>query len=133
MKKSSLLIILAVFIIPMALYYFFKTPSEDDFSSAKAVAGKATVLEFSSPMCYDCKRIEKEIAPLRTSPAYKNKIVFQKVNVNDQSPYVQQQIATYKIDVVPTLVFLNKNGAIKCKTEGYLTQKEIMENLDRIK
>jgi len=132
MKKSSLIAILAIFIIPLALYYFLKTPVGCESCCAIADPGKAKVLQFTSPMCYDCKRIEQEIAPLRSSPEYSS-IIFQKYNVSQQSSTVSQLITSYNVDVVPTLVFLDKNGTQQCKIQGYATKQRLRECLDRIK
>ncbi len=132
MKKSSFIAILVIFILPLALYYFFKMPADSESCCAVADPGKATVLQFTSPMCYDCKRIEKEIAPLRNSPEYSS-IIFQKYNVSQQTPTVSQLITRYNVDVVPTLVFLDKNGSQQCKIKGYATKQKLKECLDRIK
>lgn len=110
MKKSNIIIVFAIFVLPLLLYYWFNTNTGNDYTAAQATSGKAKVLEFSSPMCYDCKRIEKEIAPLRTMPEYKNTIIFQHINVSDKSPATEQLIAQYNVDVVPTLIFIDKNG-----------------------
>ena len=42
-------------------------------------------------------------------------------------------IETYKITVVPTIVFLDKNGAVVNKIEGLADEITIKENLDKIK
>lgn len=131
MKKFSLLAILAIFILPLAMYYVFKSPSMDMSNMATAEAYKAKVLQFSSPMCYDCKRIEKEMAPLRRE--YANTIIFQKINVSQRSPGTDQLIQQYSVDVVPTIVFLDKNGTMQGKIQGYAPQSQIRGYLDRIK
>ncbi len=133
MKKSSLAIILAIFIVPLALYYFIKTPSGNEACCAIAKPGQARVLQFSSPMCYDCKRIEGEIAPLRSSPEYTESIFFSKINISDRTPEVEQLIKKYNVDVVPTIVFLDKNGAQQCKIQGYAPKSKLRNCLDRIK
>jgi len=132
MKKSSLVAILAIFIIPLALYFFFKMPSGNDFAAVSATPGKAKVIEFSSPMCYDCNRIKKELDPLEIAPEYKT-IIFEKINVADRTPAVDQLIKKYNVDVVPTLVFIDKNGNMVNRTQGYMTQQQLRECLDRIK
>lgn len=132
MKKSNIIIIFAIFVLPLALYYFFNTNSGNDFTAAQANPDKAKVLEFSSPMCYDCKRIEKEIAPLRAMPEYQT-ITFQKIDVSARTPATDQLITQYNIDVVPTLIFMDKNGKEQGKIQGYMPQAELKGYLNRIK
>ncbi|OGI04178.1 MAG: hypothetical protein A2Y25_08700 [Candidatus Melainabacteria bacterium GWF2_37_15] len=133
MKKSSLIVILAIFVIPLALYFFFKMPSGNDFAAVSATPGKAKLLQFTSPMCYDCNRIEKELAPLKTAAEYKNTIIFEKIDVSKRTPAVDQLITKYNVDVVPTLVFLDKNGNMINREQGYMAQQQLRECLDRIK
>ncbi len=116
----------------MALYYFMHSPTGSESGYAAATQGKAKVLQFSQAMCYDCKRIEKEIAPLRTDPQYKT-ITFQKVDVSSGTPTVQQLVRQYNVDVVPTLVFFDKNGTVQGRIQGYVPQSQIKGYLDRIK
>ena len=61
----------------MVLYYFFKTPKETVFSSAVAKKATPQVLQFSSTMCHECKKLEKEMYLLRQQ--YSDKIIFQKI------------------------------------------------------
>ncbi len=122
MKKSSIITILVIFILPVALYFFFKTPSESNVSIASPV-NKPQVLQFSSQMCYDCKRVEKEIAPLRQE--FASQVVFRKYNASTRTEAINRMISQYDINVVPTLIFLDKNGALVRKTEGYLTRDQI--------
>lgn len=130
MKKSSLVVILTIFILPLALYYFFKMPEGNNYSAALASSGKPKVLQFSAAMCSDCKRLEREIAPLRAQ--YSGKVIFQKIDVNSRNSAVNSLISQYGINVVPTLVFLDRNGNLVQKIEGYITRQQIRECLDRI-
>lgn len=133
MKKSNILVILLIFVVPIALYYFFKMPSGSEAGCAVAEPGTARVLQFTSAMCYDCKRVEKEIAPLRNAPQYKGKISFQKIDISNRTPAINQLISRYRINVVPTLIFLDKNGKQQCRLEGYATKAQLSNCLDRIK
>lgn len=133
MKKSNIIAILLIFIVPIAMYYFFKMPSGTESGYAVAETGKARVMQFTSAMCYDCKRVEKEIAPLRNETQYRNTINFQKIDVTQRTPGVDQLISKYNIDVVPTLIFLDKNGTQQCRLQGYATQAQLRNCLDRIK
>jgi len=130
MKKSSVITILVIFILPIALYFFFKVPSESNISVAYDGANKPKVLQFSSAMCYDCKRLEKEITLLRQE--YSSKIIFRKYNASTRTSQVNELISKYNINVVPTLIFLDKNGNFVRKTEGYVTQSQLRSYLNQL-
>ncbi len=123
MKRSSIIAILIIFILPLALYFFFKAPLESNVSIASPAANMPRVLQFTSAMCYDCKRLEKEIAPLRQE--YSGQVIFSKYNVNSKTAAINRMISQYGINVVPTLVFLNKNGNLVRKTEGYVSRARL--------
>jgi len=129
MKKSSLIAILLIFILPVALFYFFKKPTETDFTAANAV-GMPKVLQFSSAMCHDCKKIEKEMVVLRQE--YQGKIAFQKINITNRTPAINQMIQKYGVNVVPTLIFINKNGQVVRKTEAYIPRNQLKVYLDEL-
>jgi thioredoxin 1 len=129
MKKSSIIAILAIFIIPLAIYYFMHNASQMS-STAEASANMPKVLQFSSAMCHDCKKLETEIAPLRQE--YRNKVVFQKIDVASSSPSTQQLIQSYNVTVVPTLVFMDRNGNTRERTEGSIPQSQLRSYLNEI-
>ena len=42
-------------------------------------------------------------------------------------------VKDYKVTVVPTLIFVSKDGQIIHREEGFLTESEIRTHLDHIK
>ena len=78
MRKSNIITILAIFILPLALYYFCKMPSENNVSFANG-SNKPMVLQFTSEMCYDCKRIKGELKSLKQE--YESRIIFKQINL----------------------------------------------------
>lgn len=130
MKKSNILLILAIFIIPVAIYYFINNSSGDNISHARPQKNTPKLMQFTSQMCYDCGRVEKEIAPLRQE--YSNRVVFQKIDVSNRTSAIDEMIRKYSVTVVPTLLFCDKNGFIKYRTEGYIPRSQIRKYLDGI-
>lgn len=130
MRKSSIITILLIFILPVAMYYFFKAPKETGISAANASMNMPRVIQFSSNMCYDCKKIEKEMVTLRSQ--YQGKVSFQKVNISNRTPAINRMIQSYNVNVVPTLVFIDKNGNVVRKTEAYVPQSQLRVYLDQI-
>lgn len=122
-KHLNLISILAIFIIPVVLFYILKNPSEDFSKAAIASTSMPTILKFSSPMCYECKQLDKVIKPLEKK--YKGKIIVRKLNTGSSSTSVQSLVKKHRVNVVPTLVFLNKNGQVIKKTVGSMSSSKL--------
>ncbi len=94
-------------------------------------SGKPRMLKFSSPMCSDCKKVTTELVGV--IPDYKDAVTFEEINVTDGSKESAALVKDYKVTVVPTLIFMSKDGKIVHKEEGLLTESEIRTHLDTIK
>jgi len=130
-RKSSLLIILLVFALPIMLYYVLKTPKES--FSAKALAeavNQPRVLHFSQVMCSECKKLDGIMKPVEEK--YKGKVVFIHIDVANRTSETTALMQKYNVRVVPTLVFVNKNGKVTKVTEGSMPKQELERYLDSI-
>lgn len=142
-KMKNWIIVLLIFVIPLGLWgYLDNTAKADSGTIAQNIAALdsktmmntqkplPTLYKFSSPMCGDCKKVAKEIEPLRAK--WEDKVIFKEYNVSGsegESPTVQSLLSKYKITVVPTLLFVDSNGKLVKKTEGYISQSNIETNL----
>ena len=130
-RKINILVIILIFIVPVVLYYSFKTaPNLNSVSMAQVIGTKPVVLDFSSQMCMECKELAKNLEPVEKG--YKDKIVFKKIIVNSASAEDQKLMNKYNVNVVPTLVFLDKNGKVVRKTEGNLSKEELKGYLNQL-
>jgi len=130
-KKFNLFFILAIFIVPLLFYFSHKPSSSDGFTkAADAVASRPTVIDFASELCLECKELDQSMKPL--IPKYKNKINFEKVYVNTNTPETKKLMKEYNINVVPTLVFVNKQGKVVRKTEGSMSQQKLEGYLNNL-
>lgn|SRR5574344_1142702 len=119
------IIVLAILLVPLAAYFVLdKTNSDKTAFEAQALqnSGKPVVIKFASPMCLDCKKLESVINDVM--PKYADKITLQKINAQDNSPITTDLIKKYNVTLVPTMVFLKKNGSVYKRTEGYMTNSE---------
>lgn len=122
--NKNLIIILTIFILPVALYFTLKhTTAKVHPEVSCGCSLKAEVIEFSSPMCYECKKLAKVFNPLKAK--YKNKVKFRKIMVNTTNKEEEALVKKYNVKVVPTLVFIDKNGKITRKTEGSLPKSRL--------
>lgn len=117
------LIISAIFILPVLVYAIIS------FSAgAKTEAfdnTKPSVIKFSSKLCMDCKKLEKVVQEV--VPSYKNDINYQEIKVDENSKYVDGKIKEYDVVLVPTLVYIDKQGSVVKKTEGFV-EKSVFES-----
>lgn len=128
------IIILMVFIVPMAIFAFLQTINKDTQAIAQnqtVLFDKAKLIKFYSPMCSECKTVKKNIDSAIKN--YDDKIIYEEFNVSEKNPKTQSMIETYKITVVPTVVFVDKQGKIAYKKEGIIEEFEIKNNLEMIK
>ena len=126
------IIILLVFLVPLGVYGFleFKNPS---VKANEAVAAQKTgpkVIKFHSPMCSECKDVQKEMEGLKE--LYKD-IIFEEINVSEQTKQNKNLIKKYKITLVPTLVFVDINGNVVEIEEGFVERSDIIDNIEDIK
>lgn len=124
-RKSSLLVILLVFALPVMLYYAIKGPNKetDSLAALAQAANQPKVLHFSQTMCSECKKLEGYYGQIEQK--YQGKVVFVDIDVANPNPETQALMQKYNVKVVPTLVFINKNGQVVKVTEGAIPREEI--------
>ena len=134
------IIILLIFTLPLGLYAYLEAKAE----SAKicAVVGnsevknpKAKIVKFSSPMCSECKEMTIELD--KAMKNYKDSVIIEEINVVENVgrgvKYNKAAIKKYDVSLVPTIVFLDKEGNMIKKREGLVKSEEIIEIIDGIK
>jgi len=144
MFMKNWIIVFLIFVIPLGIYGYLDCVAKEDTKviaenisalevndiKQTPIGTMPTVYKFSSPMCGDCKKLAKEIAPVITK--WKNKVVFKDINVSGtegEQKAVKDMIAKYKITTVPTLIYMDKNGKFVKKTEGYVSSDDIETTL----
>ncbi len=130
------LIILMVFIVPLATFFILQNITKDNSAIAnntmqQEIMSKGKLLKFSSPMCSECKKVKTAVDNVFGN--YKEAVLLEEVNVSENTDKTNKMVETYKITVVPTIVFIDKNGEIVNKYEGLVDEITIKENLDKIK
>ncbi|OGI19881.1 MAG: hypothetical protein A2287_01840 [Candidatus Melainabacteria bacterium RIFOXYA12_FULL_32_12] len=131
-KYKNFLVITLIIIVPVILYYAFKSGSVDNpINIAQAFTSKKpVVLDFSSELCLECKELDKVLKP--AIEKYNDKIVFEKIPINSNNPDYEKLIEEHGVNVVPTLVFIDKKGKTIQITEGSLTKEELERYLNKL-
>ncbi len=134
------IIVLLIFILPLSLYAYLDAKAQNDamckIEGNKEVKNpKAKIIKFSSPMCSECKEVAVEMD--KAMQNYKDSVIVEEINVVEnvgkEGKYNKEAIKKYNIVLVPTLIFLDKQGNIVKKQEGLMKSNEITEVLDGIK
>jgi thioredoxin 1 len=94
---------------------------------SKAVSPKVTFVELGSVGCIPCKRMQPIMREIEKEYEGQVKVIFYDVRTNAGRPYAQQ----YRIRVIPTQVFLDKNGKEYFRHEGFFPKDELVEVLKR--
>lgn len=132
--------ILLVFIIPISLYSYLDAKAQSEAvckveGNATVKNPKAKIIKFYSPMCGECKIVSEELT--KAMKNYKDSVLVEEINVignvNKGDDYTKTAIKKFKVTLVPTLVFVDKQGNLIKKEEGEITSSEIISILDGIK
>lgn len=131
--KNKIVILLA-FLVPIAVFAILQYSTKASSANAKVqkdYSNKGRLIKFYSPMCSECKEVGKKVS--NVIGEYDGYVVFEEINVSNNDKKTKDLIETYKVTVVPTVVYLDKNGDIVEKTEGDVEEIEIRNNLEKIK
>ena len=121
--KKNIIIILAIFLVPLALYWGL---TRDRLSTPPSVAAQgAEVIKFASPLCYECQELEKVFEEV--FPKYSEKVNLRKIDITRNDDTAKTLIKQYNITLVPTTVFKKSDGTVVRKIEGCI-KNEILEN-----
>lgn len=125
------IVALAILILPIVTYYVLDGTNGDKTNfEAVAAMGKPVVIKFASSMCLDCKKMETMMNEVM--PAYSDKVVYEKINSQSNDRNTKSMIKKYNVTVVPTVIFLNKDGSVYKKTEGSYDKQEFEKYLKGI-
>ncbi|MFC1558562.1 thioredoxin family protein [candidate division KSB1 bacterium] len=102
----------------------FKIQKEEQltFSNEKI---KVTFIELGSVNCIPCKMMQPIIKEIEEEYKEQVKVIFYDVWTSKGRPYGEK----YKVRVIPTQVFLDKNGKEFFRHEGFFPKKEIIKIL----
>ena len=123
--KKNIIIILLVFLVPVALYYSL---TKDSNSPSQAVASTENeIIKFASPMCFECQQLEKVMNEV--FPKYNNKINLRKIDITKRDKMTNALIKEYNVKLVPTTVFKKSDGRITKRIEGTMTPEILEQNM----
>ena len=96
------------------------TPVSKD-TVAVAAVHRITFVELGSVNCIPCKAMQPVMKSVEAKYGGQVKVIFYDVWKEEQAQYGQE----YNIRLIPTQVFLDRNGKELMRHEGYFPEKEI--------
>ena len=91
-----------------------------------AANGFPMLIDLGAGTCIPCKEMVPVLAEVKK--VYKDKAVVNVIDVNDH----QEQADKYDIRVIPTQVFLDKDGKEFFRHEGFFSKEEIIEVFNKM-
>lgn len=125
------IVALIILVVPVIAYYALDKNSQNKVAfEAQAQVGKPSVIKFYSTMCLDCKKLD--VVTKEVMPNYADKLNYQAYNVQNNDKAVDALVQKYGVNLVPTMLFIKESGEVVKKTEGYLTNKQLEQNLNAL-
>jgi Thioredoxin. len=140
MKVDAKIKIVVIFLIAVCFFGIDKSEAESgcgsglcgSFGAAKSNSTanqsdlptgdiQVTFIELGSVNCMPCKQMKSVMNAIEVEYAGKVKVVFHDVWTAEGKPYGEQ----YGIRVIPTQVFIDKNGKEVFRHEGYLSKESV--------
>lgn len=124
-------IALAILILPVVTYFVLEKNSANQAAfEVLAQADRPTAIKFFSSMCLDCKKLD--VVTKEVMPKYADRVNYQAYNVQNNEKGVDVLIKKYGVTLVPTMIFVKKDGSVYKKTEGYLEKQQLEQILNAL-
>lgn len=119
---KNIIIILLIFIIPLAAYRILSTKEAQQAGDATA-GNKPQIIKFSALMCAECKKLDSVLKDVY--PKYKDKIDLVKIQVQNQDAKTKELVKKYNITLSPTMILLDSKGNKIDKIEGFVEKPQL--------
>ena len=115
--KKNLIIISLIFVLPLIAYAVL-SGTKVESATQEHVSGKPQIVKFSSKLCSDCKKMKGVFEAVM--PQYSGTVEVIEYDIEKNDKNINDAIDKYDVDLVPTVVYIGKNGKVVRKTEGYI-------------
>ena len=90
-------------------------------------AGVPVIVKLGSDTCYPCRQMKPIISQLATEQD--GKIVFLDLDIYENRALAKE----FQVRVIPTLIYNDKQGKVKGKTEGGMSKEQLMNTIKELK
>jgi thioredoxin 1 len=122
--KISIIIILVLSVLGIWAYKTYsvkKAPIKTTETTEKVEKGKPMLVDLGSTTCIPCKQMVPILDEVKEM--YEGKAVIKIIDVNDNP----EEASKYGIRVIPTQIFLDKDGKEVFRHEGVFPTKDIVK------
>ena len=119
-------VLLLVFGICAAMPLWALATADDELVSLAKSRGKPVIVDFGLGICMQCKKQSATLEEIRET--YGDKVIVRMVNVGKEGELTKR----YEVELIPTLVFIDRRGKIVLKKVGPLGYDEIRSQLSRM-
>jgi len=119
MKVGTKIKVILIFLI--ALYFCVIDKAKASQSDVPTGNSQVTFVELGSVNCIPCKQMKSVMEAIEKEYAGKVRVVFHDVWTKEGKPYGEQ----YGIRVIPTQIFIDKNGKEIFRHEGYFPKEAV--------
>lgn len=126
---KNIIIVLLILILPIVAYIYMSNNIGESVAATRN-SDLPTVITFTSSMCMDCQKIKSVLAEIE--PNYSQKVNFEYVQALDKSKKVKDSIKKYGVVLVPTMIFIDKNGKQLNKIEGFLEKEKLEAEIEEL-
>lgn len=128
MNKNTIVLLL-IFVLPLITYFYVSKNSESNATVSSTV--KPKIIKFTSNLCGECQRMD--VVVNEVYPKYKENIELISIPVQVQNEYNKDMISKYQVNLVPTIILLNKNQNMVKRIEGYVNSATFESYLKELK
>lgn len=100
--------------------------ADDELVSLARSRGKPVIVDFGLGICMQCKKQSATLEEIRET--YGDKVIVRMVNVGKEGELTKR----YEVELIPTLVFIDRKGKIVLRKVGPLGYDEIRSQLSRM-
>lgn len=88
--------------------------------------GKPVVVKLGADWCPPCRAMKPIIKELAKEQA--GKVIFLDLDIEQQRDLARR----FKISLIPTIIFYDKNGKFKAKKTGFMSKRELLEKIKEL-
>ena len=115
--KKNLIIISLIFALPLIAYAVL-SGTKVESATQEHVSGKPQIIKFSSKLWSEKKKMKGVFETVM--PQYSGTVEVIEYDIEKNDKNINNAIDTYNVNLVPTVVYIDKNGKVVRKTEGYV-------------
>jgi len=119
--KISIIIVLILSVIAIWGYKIYVVKNEPNQTTQDLEKGKPTLVDLGSSTCIPCREMVPVLAQVKNM--YDGKVVVKFIDINEDP----EETSKYEIKVIPTQIFLDKDGKQVFRHEGFFSKEEIVK------